>query len=84
MATPDPVDPATLEIKTRSIEQTLLPLVKQAHSYRSRSHYCIIKFYGACRRSSLLPFGWQRQPVQPDCSTSKSNNSSCYLADRGA
>ncbi|XP_020280569.1 alpha-catulin [Pseudomyrmex gracilis] len=29
MATPDPVDPATLEIKTRSIEQTLLPLVKQ-------------------------------------------------------
>ncbi|KAF7400455.1 hypothetical protein HZH66_005639 [Vespula vulgaris] len=32
MATPDPVDPATLEIKTRSIEQTLLPLVKQAHS----------------------------------------------------
>ncbi|KAL0100742.1 hypothetical protein PUN28_019252 [Cardiocondyla obscurior] len=29
MATPDPVDPVTLEIKTRSIEQTLLPLVKQ-------------------------------------------------------
>ncbi|XP_033204366.1 alpha-catenin related isoform X3 [Bombus vancouverensis nearcticus] len=29
MATPDPVDPATLEIKTRSIEQTLHPLVKQ-------------------------------------------------------
>ncbi|XP_015117018.1 alpha-catulin isoform X1 [Diachasma alloeum] len=29
METPDPVDPATLEIKTRSIEQTLLPLVKQ-------------------------------------------------------
>nr|XP_033323883.1 alpha-catulin-like [Megalopta genalis] len=29
MATPEPVDPTTLEIKTRSIEQTLLPLVKQ-------------------------------------------------------
>ncbi|CAL7948667.1 unnamed protein product [Xylocopa violacea] len=29
MATPDPVDPATLEIKTRSIEQTLHPLIKQ-------------------------------------------------------
>ncbi|KAL2728188.1 alpha-catulin isoform X4 [Vespula maculifrons] len=32
MATPDPVDPATLEIKTRSIEQTLLPLVKQVRT----------------------------------------------------
>ncbi|OAD54528.1 hypothetical protein WN48_06637 [Eufriesea mexicana] len=32
MATPDPVDPATLEIKTRSIEQTLHPLVKQAQT----------------------------------------------------
>lgn len=29
MATPEPVDPTTLEIKTRSIEQTLLPLVRQ-------------------------------------------------------
>lgn len=50
MATPDPVDPATLEIKTRSIEQTLLPLVKQVRQLIGKrregtlvcsNHFCL-------------------------------------------
>ncbi|KZC05580.1 PREDICTED: alpha-catulin [Dufourea novaeangliae] len=52
MATPEPLDPSTLEIKTRSIEQTLLPLVKQIStlvSYKERSQ-CSCRSYRAVDR----------------------------------
>lgn len=58
MATPDPVDPSTLEIKIRSIEQTLLPLVKQVRlnnwrSYSSTS-LVLITFTRLCAPFYLL------------------------------
>lgn len=56
MATPDPVDPATLEIKTRSIEQTLLPLVKQVRLFfRVKTQRSDCSFVApAARRLSFL------------------------------
>lgn len=56
MATPDPVDPATLEIKTRSIEQTLLPLVKQVRQ-QHHQHFAPLHCF-----SSLL---FLQPPAQP-------------------